>query len=784
MDKQRARRSASIPVRIGHATAWAAGLWKQEHLRTLITGVQRFVLCAVLAQGTILGGYMPFGLAMTAALMARGAGLSALGGLVCGVMLRGDGFHGGIYAAAALLVLCVMSVCAGLRVMSERWFAPGVATFASAACTFVFLPLGAELTAPAVLTFLLVQGITFGVCWMYGAAFAPPRDENDWRRPVTLLVLTATVLLSLSGINLFGVFAPARAGALLLVLAAAYLGGPAAGAAAGVAFGAAMDLNIGYGALFTCCYGLCALVAGLFHDSGRGWFSVCALGGGLCAAMLGVEHPLFIPLIAELFCAVLMFAALPPFVWEAIRRSLLPDTLMGEAASQRVRRLAGTCATEAAQAFYELYLAMLHGVSEGKAAGDRNIRAVFDYASDHVCKNCMLCTQCWQRDYVSTLAALNDVTQPMLQRGRAEMSDFPYHFAARCARLPELMRAINSALFALRERESLRRQQEENQSLLARQYAGITDILRQLGAEVTQDETAQPLMERQVRRYAAAFGWIDRVCAVRDSQGRLTVELYGEGIDDIMKQGDGFSAGLSALLGVTLTAPEKKKGSQGIHVEMHERAPYRAVVGIGRQQKEGALVSGDNACYFLTDTGTACLLLSDGMGSGAAASRDSRMLITSLERFLRAGISVGDALHAVSPALRLRSDGMRFTTLDAFTFDLFSGRAENLKCGAAPTYMRLNGRWTILPGTALPIGLAEEDELGDAVPLQMNDGDIVVLLSDGVTDGTDDKWVRQLLIAHAGDSPKEIAAQLVNEAKGRGHDDDRTVMVMKIEKLE
>ena len=774
MDKQRARRSASIPVRIGHAAAWVAGLWKQEHLRTLITGVQRFVLCAVLAQGTILGGYMPFGLAMTAALMARGAGLSALGGLVCGVMLRGDGFHGGIYAAAALLVLCVMSVCAGLRVMSERWFAPGVATFASAACTFVFLPLGAELTAPAVLTFLLVQGITFGVCWMYGAAFAPPRDENDWRRPVTLLVLTATVLLSLSGINLFGVFAPARAGALLLVLAAAYLGGPAAGAAAGVAFGAAMDLNIGYGALFTCCYGLCALVAGLFHDSGRGWFSVCALGGGLCAAMLGVEHPLFIPLIAELFCAVLMFAALPPFVWEAIRRSLLPDTLMGEAASQRVRRLAGTCATEAAQAFYELYLAMLHGVSEGKAAGDRNIRAVFDYASDHVCKNCTLCTQCWQRDYVSTLAALNDVTQPMLQRGRAEMSDFPYHFAARCARLPELMRAINSALFALRERESLRRQQEENQSLLARQYAGITDILRQLGAEVTQDETAQPLMERQVRRYAAAFGWIDRVCAVRDSQGRLTVELYGEGIDDIMKQGDGFSAGLSALLGVTLTAPEKKKGSQGIH----------AVVGIGRQQKEGASVSGDNACYFLTDTGTACLLLSDGMGSGAAASRDSRMLITSLERFLRAGISVGDALHAVSPALRLRSDGMRFTTLDAFTLDLFSGRAENLTCGAAPTYMRLNGRWTILPGTALPIGLAEEDELGDAVPLQMNDGDIVVLLSDGVTDGTDDKWVRQLLIAHAGDSPKEIAAQLVNEAKGRGHDDDRTVMVMKIEKLE
>ena len=154
------------------------------------------------------------------------------------------------------------------------------------------------------------------------------------------------------------------------------------------------------------------------------------------------------------------------------------------------------------------------------------------------------------------------------------------------------------------------------------------------------------------------------------------------------------------------------------------------MVGIGRQQKEGASVPGDNACYFLTDTGTACLSLSDGMGSGAAAS-DSRMLITSLERFLRAGISVGDALRGLRRCV-CGQDGMRFTTMDAFTLDLFSGRAENLKCGAAPTYMRLNGRWTILR-TALPIGLAEEDELGDAVPLQMNDGDIVVLLSDGVT---------------------------------------------------
>ncbi|MDO5141700.1 MAG: SpoIIE family protein phosphatase, partial [Eubacteriales bacterium] len=561
-------------------------------------------------------------------------------------------------------------------------------------------------------------------------------------------------------------------------LAAAYLGGSTVGAAVGVA----MDLSVGSGALFTCCYGLCALVAGLFRGGGRGWFAVCALGAGLCAAMLGVEHALCAALVAELICAVVAFAALPPVLWDALRKSLLPEPLVGEGAQRSVRQRAGQCASEAAQAFYELYLAMLNGVSEGRAAGDQNVRVVFDRASDRVCKNCVLCAQCWQRDHLTTLAALSDVTQPMLRRGRAELSDFPYHFASRCVHLPELMRAINSALFALRERESLRRQREEEQSLLARQYAGITDILRQIGAEIGRDVMAQPLLERQIRRYTAAFGWIDRVCAVRDAQGRLVVELYGEGTEDVLGQGEGFSAGLSALLGVSLTCPQRVEDERGSYLVLRERAPFRAIVGIGRQQKEGSPVSGDTGCYFLTDAGVACLLLADGMGSGTAAAQDSRMLVTSLERFLRAGISVADALHAVSPALRLRSDGTRFTTLDALTLDLFTGRADSLKCGAAPSYLRTGGQWSVLSGKALPIGLAEEDALGEPVPLRLEDGDVFVMLSDGISDGTEDGWVRDTLKAHADDSPKELAMQLVTEARGRGHEDDRTALVLRIEK--
>ena len=176
MDKQKTKRAA--PQLIGRAAARAAQLWNEEHLHTLLTGVQRFVLCAVLTRGAVLGGYAPFGLAMASALMARGAGLSAIGGMFFGAMLLGGGIKSGLYAAAALLVLCVMSVCAGLRVMERRWFAPTVATLSGAACTFVFLPAGAALDTAALLTFIAVQGLTFAACWIYGGALAPPREDQ------------------------------------------------------------------------------------------------------------------------------------------------------------------------------------------------------------------------------------------------------------------------------------------------------------------------------------------------------------------------------------------------------------------------------------------------------------------------------------------------------------------------------------------------------------------------------------------------------------------------------
>lgn len=75
---------------------------------------------------------------------------------------------------------------------------------------------------------------------------------------------------------------------------------------------------------------------------------------------------------------------------------------------------------------------MMNGAQAGRSAADEDVHAIFDCAADKVCRRCSICKQCWQRDYVSTLSALNDVSTPMLKRGRAEAADFPRHFSDRC----------------------------------------------------------------------------------------------------------------------------------------------------------------------------------------------------------------------------------------------------------------------------------------------------------------------------------------------------------------
>lgn len=760
-----------------HAGSLAQRLHNDDRVHRLYGAAQQFVLAFVLARGTMFGGYAPFGLALTAAAAGVGGGCAALLGLALGSFFLCGGMYGVTAAASGLLALvCAHVFDSDLR--RKVWFMPICAMACMGGTSFVLIP---SFTPANVARFACVVAATGALTACYQFALGPARPVR-LLRPAGLLAITASLLVTLSDLTLLGTISPARILLYALVLAAAYLGGSATGTVAGVAAGAMLDAISGQGAFFTCVYGLSALIAGAFQNAGRIGFAVAAMIAGVGASLVGADNPVFVFALYEGIFSVLLYAAVPASVWQYARDIFMPVRRDTTESIQRIRHTAGRYANEASAAFQELYLALQSGVEHGRAQANDEVRAVFDRATDAVCAHCEACGACWQKESVATMDAFHTMAVPMLKRGRAQAGDFPPGFQGRCVHLPELIQAINRGLAALHERQAYRRRALENRDLIAQQYAGLTEILKQVGGSLSADQTSLPVRERQVRSYAQAFGKIDKVAVFRDASSRLRVELAGEGAMRILQDRKGFAIGLSALLGCGLSEPECLTDDLGTRIVLREQAPYRVVMGMSQKQKEGELVSGDTVHSFVTEDGRACMLLADGMGTGSEAAQDSRMLLTMLERFLKAGIAVDDALQTVAPAFRMRVEGLRGVTLDALTVDLYTGKADCLKCGAAPSYLKTGGGVTTLAGESLPIGLMQSPDEAEPIPLRMMHGDLFVMLSDGVSDGTDDAWVQQLLAERAGDSPKELAARLVAAAAERGAVDDMTALVVRLER--
>ena len=203
-------------------------------------------------------------------------------------------------------------------------------------------------------------------------------------------------------------------------------------------------------------------------------------------------------------------------------------------------------------------------------------------------------------------------------------------------------------------------------------------------------------------------------------------------------------------------------------------------VGLSLRPKRGERVSGDSAAHFETEDGTLCLLLSDGMGCGEEARRESALAVRLLERFLRAGVETSGALKTLNSALTLRAEvSESFTTIDLLTLSLRDGAAEVYKYGAAPSYVKRGARVRRITGSCLPVGLQSADTRPETTGFTLEKGSFFVMLSDGVADVNDDGWLMALLEKFQGDDPQTLASAILAAGRERrGGDDDCAVLAL------
>ena len=194
---------------------------------------------------------------------------------------------------------------------------------------------------------------------------------------------------------------------------------------------------------------------------------------------------------------------------------------------------------------------------------------------------------------------------------------------------------------------------------------------------------------------------------------------------------------------------------------------YRVLTGVARTAKEGENVSGDNYSFLRLSNGKVIVTITDGMGSGKLAYDESETVIEMIEQLVEAGFREEMALRLVNSTLIFSQKTDIFSTVDLCVIDLNSGICECIKCGAAATYIRKKNSVRIVSNDTMPIGILPEAS-PSGTSHRLGDGDLIIMLSDGVTDsfpGEDkEQLIKSIIEESSTDNPQELADYILNRA--------------------
>ena len=216
---------------------------------------------------------------------------------------------------------------------------------------------------------------------------------------------------------------------------------------------------------------------------------------------------------------------------------------------------------------------------------------------------------------------------------------------------------------------------------------------------------------------------------------------------------------------------------------------YLLQVGVAKAKKDDSIVSGDSISQIKLADGKYLLAISDGMGSGSEASKNSKIAISMLERLLSSGFDKETSINLINAAIMNANKEEMYATLDIQILDLYAGKMEILKNGACPTYVKRNKNVTIIKSNSLPTGIMSEINV-DTYDKDLENGDIVVICSDGIIESNKEYankelWIKYLLEEIQTDSPEKIADIILHEAIDNDFGkakDDMSVIAFKVNK--
>ena len=415
------------------------------------------------------------------------------------------------------------------------------------------------------------------------------------------------------------------------------------------------------------------------------------------------------------------------------------------------------------------------------------LEEMFEKVTDKVCRSCENREMCLGEKRVYTYQAMHEILCAAVEYGAERSIELKRKLKSQCHLAPRFLRETLEVFENAKEILMWNNRMVQNREGYAGQLKSFAKMIqyttRELDAGIFEDEHMEKRLKTRLKKagirmlsavfYMTPQGKYEIHLTVKAMKGqsvstRELVRLVGDSVGREMMPGRGERPVI---------------GEDYCTVACMEGARFHTLQGVARIGKGCEKIPGDTFLMTELPGGKQGIALSDGMGSGEDAFRESSMVVEMLEELLGAGFPVKTAVQMMNTALVIGREEVRFCTVDVALFDLYEGACEFVKAGAAATFLTRQGEVEIIRSATLPIGVLQDIEI-DTETRRLESGDYVIMVTDGVMDALPAGEQDVLMCTFIQDTdilnPRELAHHILGrvlEWSGEVPLDDMTVLV-------
>ncbi len=210
------------------------------------------------------------------------------------------------------------------------------------------------------------------------------------------------------------------------------------------------------------------------------------------------------------------------------------------------------------------------------------------------------------------------------------------------------------------------------------------------------------------------------------------------------------------------------------------RIKYNVIYDSISVAKSNFIISGDNMYIKKFDNGYFKACIADGMGSGFDAYELSSETIKLVERISNQNIHDNTSINILNTFYSLNDCYDMYSTLDYLSIDLKTGLALIYKMGATTTFIIKDNNVIPIFNKNLPFGI---DDMVTKEEIVLNTDDLVIMISDGVTEHIDEEKLTNFLYSKKLDKPHQIVYDLMQKVYSENNNvikDDMSIIALRI----